>query len=260
MITTVLGAIQTVITTVWNAIKTAISTVLDAIKSVITTVWDAIKSVVTTVMGAIKGVFTAAWDAIKTVVSNAVNGVKNILRDKLNEANEVVTNVLGKIKDKFKEIFDKVKDVVKNAIDKIKGFFDFEWSLPKLKLPHPKIEGEFSLNPPSVPHFSIDWYKKAMNDPILMTKPTAFGINNEGQIMAGGEAGDEVVSGAYKLKMMISDAVAEQNEGMITILSKILDAILAIDENMGGNLRQALEGASIAINRRDFARLVNEVK
>lgn len=260
VITTVLGAIQTVITTVWNAIKTAISTVLDAIKSVITTVWDAIKSVVTTVMGAIKGVFTAAWDAIKTVVSNAVNGVKNILRDKLNEANEVVTNVLGKIKDKFKEIFDKVKDVVKNAIDKIKGFFDFEWSLPKLKLPHPKIEGEFSLNPPSVPHFSIDWYKKAMNDPILMTKPTAFGINNEGQIMAGGEAGDEVVSGAYKLKMMISDAVAEQNEGMITILSKILDAILAIDENMGGNLRQALEGASIAINRRDFARLVNEVK
>lgn len=192
-------------------------------------------------MGAIKGVFTAAWDAIKTVVSNAVNGVKNILRDKLNEANEVVTNVLGKIKDKFKEIFDKVKDVVKNAIDKIKGFFDFEWSLPKLKLPHPKIEGEFSLNPPSVPHFSIDWYKKAMNDPILMTKPTAFGINNEGQIMAGGEAGDEVVSGAYKLKMMISDAVAEQNEGMITILSKILDAILAIDENMGGNRGQALE-------------------
>ena len=116
------------------------------------------------------------------------------------------------------------------------------------------------MNPPSVPHFSIDWYKKAMNDPILMTKPTAFGINNEGQIMAGGEAGDEVVSGAYKLKMMISDAVAEQNEGMITILSEILDAILAIDENMGGNLRQALEGASIAINRRDFARLVNEVK
>ena len=120
--------------------------------------------------------------------------------------------------------------------------------------------GEFSLNPPSVPHFSIDWYKKAMNDPILMTKPTAFGINNDGQIMAGGEAGDEVVSGAYKLKMMISEAVAEQNEGMITILSKILDAILAIDENMGGNLRKALEGASIAINRRDFARLVNEVR
>lgn len=259
-ITTILGVIQTVITTVWDAIKAAISTVLDAIKSVITTVWDAIKSVVMTVMGAIKGVLTAAWDAIKTTVKNAIDTVKNHVSSGLNGAKEIVSNILGAIKDKFSSIFETIKTVVKNAIDKIKGFFNFEWSLPKLKMPHPKIEGEFSLNPPSVPHFSIDWYKKAMNDPILMTKPTAFGINNDGQIMAGGEAGDEVVSGAYKLKMMISDAVAEQNEGMITILSKILDAILAIDENMGGNLRKALEGASIAINRRDFARLVNEVK
>lgn len=259
-ITTILGVIKNVITTAWNAIKSVIDMVSNAIKSVITTVWSTIKSVITTILNAIKGVFSSIWNAIKTVVSNAINGVKNILRNKLNEAKEVVTNVLGKIRDKFKEIFDKVKDVVKNAIDKIKGFFHFEWSLPKLKMPHPKIEGEFSLHPPSVPHFSIDWYKKAMNDPILMTKPTAFGVNKDGQIMAGGEAGDEVVSGAYKLRMMIAEAVAEQNEGVITVLSKILEAILTIDENMGGNLRKALEGVGISLNRREFARLVNEVR
>lgn len=259
-ITTILGVIKNVITIAWNAYKSVVDTVSNAIKSVITTVWNAIKSVITTILNAIKGVFSSIWNAIKTVVSNAINEVKNILRNKLNEAKEVVTNVLGKIKDKFKEIFDKVKDVVKNAIDKIKGFFHFEWSLPNLKLPHPKIEGEFKLNPPSVPHFSVDWYKKAMNDPILMTKPTAFGVNKNGQIMAGGEAGDEVVSGAYKLRMMIAEAVAEQNEGVSTVLSKILEAILAIDENMGGNLRKALEGVGISLNRREFARLVNEVR
>ena len=99
-----------------------------------------------------------------------------------------------------------------------------------------------------------------MNDPILMTKPTAFGVNKDGKIMAGGEAGDEVVSGAYKLRMMIAEAVAEQNEGVITVLSKILEAILTIDENMGGNLRKALEGVGISLNRREFARLVNEVR
>lgn len=259
-ITTILGVIQTVITTVWDVIKAAISTVLDAIESVITTVWDAIKLVIMTVMGAIKGVFTAAWDAIKTTVKNAIDTVKNHVSNGLNGAKEIVSNNLGAIKDKFSSIFETIKNVVKNAIDKIKGFFNFEWSLPKLKIPHPKIEGEFSLNPPSVPHFSIDWYKKAMNDPILMTKPTAFGINNDGQIMAGGEAGDEVVSGAYKLRMMIAEAVAEQNEGVITVLSKILEAILTIDENMGGNLRKALEGVGISLNRREFARLVNEVR
>ena len=182
VITTVLGAIQTVITTVWDAIKTAISTVLDAIKSVITTVWDAIKSVVTTAMGAIKGVFTAAWDAIKTTVSNAIDTVKNHVSNGLNGAKEVVSNILGAIKDKFSSIFEKIKEVVKNAIDKIKGFFNFEWSLPKLKMPHPKIEGKFSLNPPEVPKFSINWYKNGA----IMNKPMIFGMNGN-TALAGGE-------------------------------------------------------------------------
>ena len=108
-------------------------------------------------------------------------------------------------------------------IDKIKGFFKFEWSLPKLKLPHFKIDGKFSLNPPSVPHFGIDWYKKAMDDPMVMTQPTAFGINKHGQIMAGGEAGSEVVSGTDTLMKLISAAVASQNARLEETVQKILD-------------------------------------
>lgn len=248
------------IATVWNTIKNTIITVINAIKSGIANAMNAIKQTVTTILNAVKSVFTGVWNGIKTAVSNVINGIKSVISGGLNAAKSVVSNVLGAIKEKFKSIFDSVKNVVKNAIDKIKGFFHFEWSLPKLKMPHPKFEGKFSLNPPSVPHFSIDWYKKAMNDPILMTKPTAFGVNKDGKIMAGGEAGDEVVSGAYKLRMMIAEAVAEQNEGVITVLSKILEAILTIDENMGGNLRKALEGVGISLNRREFARLVNEVR
>ena len=248
------------IATVWNTIKNTIITVINAIKSGIANAMNAIKQTVTTILNAVKSVFTGVWNGIKTAVSNVINGIKSVISGGLNAAKSVVSNVLGAIKEKFKSIFDSVKNVVKNAIDKIKGFFHFEWSLPKLKMPHPKFEGKFSLNPPSVPHFSIDWYKKAMNDPILMTKPTAFGVNKDGKIMAGGEAGDEVVSGAYKLRMMIAEAVAEQNEGVITVLSKILEASLTIDENRGGNLRKALEGVGISLNRREFARLVNEVR
>lgn len=89
-------------------------------------------------------------------------------------------------------------------------------------MPHPYISGSFSLNPPSVPSFGISWYKKAMNDPIIMNSPTAFGINKLGQIMAGGEAGSEVVSGTDTLMNMISEAVAAKNARLEGILANIL--------------------------------------
>lgn len=62
-----------------------------------------------------------------------------------------------------------------------------------------------------------------MDDPMLMTQPTAFGINKNGQIMAGGEAGSEVVSGTDKLMQLISAAVASQNARLEDTVQKILD-------------------------------------
>lgn len=78
------------------------------------------------------------------------------------------------------------------AIEKIKGFFNFSWSLPKLKMPHVTITGEFSLVPPKVPTFSVDWYAKAMNTPMLLNGATIFGAMN-GKLLGGGEAGQEVI-------------------------------------------------------------------
>ena len=49
-------------------------------------------------------------------------------------------------------------DTVAGIIGDILGLFVFDWSLPKLKLPHLKITGDFSIAPPSVPKFSISWY------------------------------------------------------------------------------------------------------
>lgn len=187
------------------------------------------------------GVFTGDWD-------KALNGIWKI-----------VDGILKAIGNAFTSCMDFARDAVSNGINKIKGFFNFEWRLPDLKMPHFSISGEFSLNPLSVPSFGIDWYAKAMDNPMIMDSPTAFGINSLGQLMAGGEAGSEVVSGTDTLMNMISNAVASQNRGLIEVLYKILDAILALDENMGGNLREALNGTAFSVNNREFARLVKAV-
>ena len=129
------------------------------------------------------------------------------------------------------------------AIEKIKSKFKFHWSLPKLKLPHISISGSFKLNPPSVPHFSLSWNKKAMENPFLMTKPTIFGYNPlTGVASAGGEAGNEMVYGHDKLMNDIRNAsgsaelIEAINEWMgkvynilATFLPQLADMDLMID-------------------------------
>ena len=138
---------------------------------------------------------SVVWTAIKNTFSNGINAVKNF-----------VTNGLNAVKDKFHSIFETVKNTVKSGIEKIKSFFNFQWSLPKLKMPHFNISGKFSLDPPSVPSFKIDWYAKAMDEPLMLNGATIFG-QKDGKLLGGGEVGSEIVIGTDKLLNMMRDAI-----------------------------------------------------
>lgn len=222
-ISTVLNAIQTTITNIWNAIKTTVTNVINSIKSVISSVFNAIKSTISSILNSIKSTFTSVWNSIKSTVSNVINGVKSTISSGLNAAKSTVSNVLGAIKEKFSSIFEGAKNIVSNAINRIKSFFNFSWSFPHLKLPHISISGSFSLAPPSVPHFGIDWYKKAMDDGMIMNQPTIFGYNaKSNQFLAGGEAGSETVVGTQSLMDMIRVAVNEENASLLEKLDRIL--------------------------------------
>ena len=229
----------------WDDIKAKVTEVAQAIADK----WTEIKTKLSQTMTLIMVSALAIWESIKKNVSEKVTAIVDGVKEKFES-----------IRSAIEEKITAARDFVKGAVDAIKGFFNFEWSLPAIKLPHFSITGSFSLNPPSVPSFSIDWYKKAMDNPLLMTKPTAFGINSMGQIMAGGEAGPEVVSGASTLMNMIHEAVASQNAGLVSALHEIRDALMDMDSNMGGHMRDALNGTSLNVNRREFARLVKVVE
>ena len=217
------NGIKSIFSTIWDAIKSIVTTVLDAIKTIISNTLNAAKSIVSNVLNSIKSVFSDIWNSIKSTVSNVIDGVKSTISSGLNAAKSTVSSVLESIKSKFSSIFESAKNIVKNAIDKIKSFFNFSWSLPSIKLPHFSISGKFSLNPPQIPHFNVSWYKKAMDNPVMFTKPTIFSMNPAtGQAKGAGEAGDELMIGKETMLNMIRQAVAEQNAALLDKLDLLI--------------------------------------
>lgn len=146
---------------------------------------------------------------ITNTVSQFFTNIGNFFSNGFNNMRDKVTSGLNAIKEKFTGIFDRVKETVKNAIEFIKGLFNFDWSLPDIKLPHFSISGQLDLLavPPQIPRVSVDWYKKAYDEPYLLNEATIFGAAN-GKLLGGGEgSGSEVVVGTNKLMSMMKQAV-----------------------------------------------------
>ena len=104
-------------------------------------------------------------------------------------------NAVNTLWEGIKHIVSSIGDAIMNVIHSI-------------KLPHFKIEGSFSLVPPRVPHLAVEWYKKAMDNGMILNSPTIFGAAN-GRLLGGGDAGPEAVVGVDSLRNMIQSAVSQ---------------------------------------------------
>ena len=178
---------------IFQKMKEKISEKFKQAKETVTNVATGIKDKVSNIFGTVKSNVTSVWDGIKTAIETPINKAKNI---------------------------------VKSGLDAIKGFFDkLKIKFPDIKLPHFKITGKFSLNPISVPKLSIDWYAKAMDNAMLLNSPTIFGMNGAGQLMGGGEAGQEVVAGSNTLMNMIRGAVQAETSGVADRLERLISML-----------------------------------
>lgn len=171
----------------------------DTIKAKAIALWNALK----TTFNGIKTAIITAWNNIKTRVTALVDGVKTKVASTFNALKTKVTTIWNGIKQAITHPIETARNLVQKAIDKIKGFFPFRIGriMSGLKLPHFKITGKFSLNPPSTPHIGVDWYAKG-------------GIFDKASVIGVGEAGPEAVVPLDKFwdKM---DRMAENNGGIV---------------------------------------------
>lgn len=113
-------------------------------------------------------------------VNSAFEKVGSWFGDRWNDIQSALKEIPNWFKNLFNDAMENAKSVVKSGIDKLRSFFNFDWSLPRIKLPHFNISGSFSLNPPRIPSFSVDWYARG-------------GVFNSPSIIGVGEAGQEAV-------------------------------------------------------------------
>ena len=209
-VSTATSAITSVASSAWSSVSSTASSLWNTISSTVSSKISAASSAVSSATSTITSVASSAWSSVSSAASSKWESVRSTISSKLSSAQSTVSSLmsgitstmssglssaLSTVSGKFSSIYSTIsskmsaaRDAVGNAISALKSKFNFSWSLPHLKLPHVSISGSFSINPPSVPHFGISWYK----DGGILTRPTIFGAAGN-NLLAGGEAGAEAV-------------------------------------------------------------------
>lgn len=141
--------------------------------------------------------FGEKFESAKEKAQNPFQKIGSWFGDRWKDMQDALKEIPNWFKNLFNDAMDNAKNIVKSGIDKLRSFFNFDWSLPRIKLPHFNISGSFSLNPPRIPSFSVDWYARG-------------GVFNSPSIIGVGEAGQEAVM------------PLERNTGWISILAQKL--------------------------------------
>ena len=203
------------------------------------------------------------FNNMKNNVVNTVTNIKDGIVDRFNSAKNTVLGIFDNIKNGITDKIQWAKDKVGGIVDKIKGLFNFEFKLPKIKLPHfgisPKGWKLGDLLQGSIPRLNIEWRK----DGAIFTRPTLFNSNRGVQGIA--EAGAEAVLPISLLESYINNAfynsalqsqmyTADQTDRIIEALEKLENMGIYMDSYKVGqataNANDNINGQRVSLKER----------
>ena len=180
--------LKTTISSGWENAKTRTSVVWNNIKTKLSQTWSNLKISAKTTWSNMRTTISTTWSNIKTGTNTTWRNLSTNLSKYWGTIKKKAGSTFESIRSSITEKIGEARDAVGDGIDRMKSFFDFSWSLPNIPLPHFSISGNFSLNPPSIPHFSVSWYKTGG----ILEGAQLFGMMGN-TMLGGGEAGREAV-------------------------------------------------------------------
>lgn len=187
---------------------------LTIIKGILKMIPTMLKAGKNLVMNLAKGLGGAALSAIKNAARKIVNGIlspisaiggkirgyANTVRSILSFSGlaSKVRGIWNSVKSAITGPIESAKNTVSGIIKKIKGFFPLGGGklFTGIKLPHFSVSGgKFPFGVAgkgSLPKWGVSWYRKAMDEPYMFSKPTVVA-------RGFGDAGDEFVYGRKAL-------------------------------------------------------------
>lgn len=239
--------------------------------------WTAIQTDIETFKTNVIDLLVAKWGEVQTAVGNAFQSVVDWLNKNVSEPlatfkanvidpiaanwNEIVAPAIAaaatavgdfmgidlaegwnKVTSAVSEAWDSVVGKINSAINAVKNFFGFGGSAGNAEITiTAREEG---------PKFAKGG---------VFTKPTFFDTRlGRTEVGEGGEP--EAVAPISVLQGYVAEAVASQNAQLVGALDAIYGVLVALDANMGSHMREALDGTSFSVNKREFARLVKAVE
>ena len=166
----------------------------ETFRNIVNNAFSSLRNFVTNTLNALRNTVTTVWNAIKTNIINPIQDAYNNVTQKISDLKSKIEEKINDIKSKVQETFQSIrekmespiqaaKDTIDDIISTIKGWFPLSIGniFSNLKLPHFSISGEFSLNPPSIPHIGVEWYAKGAVFDAATIIPTLYGLKGVGE-------------------------------------------------------------------------------